>query len=64
MLVSEDAIVEGMRMLHRHAGVVAEPSAAVGIAALLEQPEAIRGRLVGTIICGSNMTVDQMERWL
>ena len=36
----------------------------VGIAALLEQSEAFRGQRVGTIICGSNLTVEQMTRWL
>ena len=64
VLVTEDAILRAMRLLHRHAGIVAEPSAAVGVAALLERPEAFRGRLVGTIVCGSNLTAEQMERWL
>jgi threonine dehydratase len=64
ILVTEDAIIRAMRLLHRHAGIVAEPSAAVGVAALLEGPETFRDRLVGTIICGSNLTTEQMERWL
>jgi threonine dehydratase len=64
VLVAEDAIVRGMGLLHRHAGVVAEPSAAVGIAAVLERPEAFRDQLVGTVICGSNLTAEQMARWL
>ena len=64
ILVTEDAIIRGMRLLHRHVGIVTEPSAAVGVAALLERPEAFRDQLVGTIICGSNLTVEQMELWL
>ncbi len=60
ILVTEDAIVRAMRLIHRHVGVVAEPSAAVGVAAILERPEAFRGQLVGTSICGSNLTVEQM----
>jgi threonine dehydratase len=64
ILVSEEEIVEGMRLLHRHAGVVAEPSGAAGIAALLHQGEAYRGQLVGTIVCGGNLTPDQMRQWL
>ena len=35
VLVSEEAILQGMRLLHRHAGLVAEPSGAVGIAAII-----------------------------
>lgn len=64
MLVPEDTIVEAMRLLHLHAGLVAEPAGAVGVAALLRQPEGFRGRRVGTIICGSNLTAEQMGRWL
>lgn len=64
VLVGEDAIVRGMKLLHRHAGVVAEPSAAVGVAALLEYPAQFRGCTVGTVVCGGNLTVEQMDRWL
>jgi threonine dehydratase len=51
VLVTEEATVRRTRLLHRRAGVVAEPSAAVGVTAILERPEAFRGRLVGTIVC-------------
>lgn len=64
LLVRDDTIIEAMRLLHRHAGLVAEPSAAVGIAALLEQPQAFHGQLVGTIVCGGNLTDAQMREWL
>lgn len=64
ILVSENAILEGMRLLHHHVGVVAEPSAAVGIAATLEHPEMFRNQLVGTIVCGGNLTVEQISKWL
>ena len=64
ILVSEDSIVEAMRLIHRHAGVVSEPSGAVGVAAMLEQPEVFRNRLVGTTVCGGNLTPEQMRDWL
>jgi threonine dehydratase len=64
ILVREESIVQGMRLLHQHAGVVAEPSGAVGVAALLEQPEMFRGQAVGTIVCGGNLTAGQMREWL
>lgn len=64
LLVSEDAILRGMRLLHQHVGVVVEPSGAVGAAALLEHPERFRGAHVGTVICGSNLTLEQMQLWL
>jgi len=64
ILVREDSIVQAMRLLHRHAGVVAEPSAAVGVAALLEQPGMFAGQLIATIVCGGNLTLEQMREWL
>ena len=64
VLVGEESIIEAMRLLHRHAGVVAEPSGVVGVAAIMESPDLFRGLLVGTIICGGNLTADQMREWL
>lgn len=64
ILVSEDAIVKAMRLLHCHAGIVAEPSGAVGVAAIVEQPELFNQKCIGTIICGGNLTVEQMQAWL
>ena len=56
MLVREDSIKAGMRMLYEHAGLVVEPSAALGVAAILEQPERFAGRRVTSILCGSNLS--------
>lgn len=64
LLVSEDAIVRGMQLLHQHVGVVAEPSGAVGIAAVLESTERFQGAHVGTVVCGGNLTLEQMRIWL
>ncbi|HLG76926.1 MAG TPA: pyridoxal-phosphate dependent enzyme [Ktedonobacteraceae bacterium] len=64
ILVQEDSLLRAMRLLHQHIGIVVEPSAAVGVAALLEQPDAFRGKTIGTIVCGSNLTTEQMREWL
>ena len=64
ILVREDTIVAGMRLLLQHAGVVVEPSAALGIAAVLENRERFAGRRVGTILCGSNVTTADFARWV
>ncbi len=63
-LVGEDSIVAGMRLLYDLAGLVVEPSAALGVAAVLEAPERFRGRRVATIICGSNVEPADFERWV
>ena len=64
VLVSEDAIKAGMRLLYRHAGLVVEPSAALGVAAVLEDPDRFAGRRMATIICGSNVASSDFERWV
>lgn len=64
MLVREESIKAGMRMLYEHAGLVVEPSAALGIAAILEEPERFAGRHVTTILCGSNVDPADFARWV
>ncbi|MEV0481416.1 pyridoxal-phosphate dependent enzyme [Streptomyces sp. NPDC050508] len=64
VLVQEASIIAGMRMLLDHAGLVVEPSAALGIAAILEDRDRFAGRHVVTIVCGSNVDVDAYHRWV
>ena len=63
VLVSEDAIERAMRLTFQHAGLVVEPAGVVGIAALLEHPGLRMGR-AATVLCGSNLTAEQVARWL
>ena len=63
VLVSEASIIAGMRMLLHHAGLAAEPSAALGIATILEDRDRFAGRHVATIVCGSNVDPDAYHRW-
>ncbi|MEV4452754.1 MULTISPECIES: threonine ammonia-lyase [Streptomyces] len=64
VLVQETSIIAGMRMLLTHAGLVVEPSAALGIAAILEDRDRFADRHVVTIVCGSNVDVDAYHRWV
>ncbi|MFC7014978.1 threonine/serine dehydratase [Streptomyces viridiviolaceus] len=64
VLVQEASIIAGMRMLLRHAGLVVEPSAALGVAAIIEDRDRFAGRHVVTIVCGSNVDVDAYHRWV
>jgi threonine dehydratase len=63
LLVHEASIIAGMRMLLERAGLVVEPSAALGVAAILENPDRFAGRHVATIICGGNVDPDAFRRW-
>ncbi len=63
-LVREESIKHGMRLLYECVGLVVEPSAALGIAAVLENRERFLGRRVATIICGSNVAPADFQRWV
>jgi threonine dehydratase len=64
LLVEDITIVDAMRLLHREAGLVTEPSGAAGVAGLMRHRDQFRGLRTATIICGSNVTQAQMEQWL
>jgi threonine dehydratase len=64
VLVGDDSLTAGMRHLFDFAGLVVEPSAALGVAAVIEDPERFRGRTVATVICGSNIATSDFRRWV
>ncbi|MFE1963021.1 threonine/serine dehydratase [Streptomyces sp. NPDC059479] len=64
VLVQEASIIAGMRMLLDHAGLVVEPSAGLGVAAILEDRDRFAGRHLATIVCGSNVDMGAYHRWV
>jgi threonine dehydratase len=64
LLVSEAAIRTAIKLAHQHLGLVLEPSGAVGLAALWQWRERFAGQTVATVLCGGNLTPEQMEMWL
>jgi threonine dehydratase len=63
LLVSEESIRRALRLIHKHLGLIAEPSGAVGVAALLSHPE-LRVGTVCTPITGGNLTEEQLRTWI
>jgi threonine dehydratase len=63
-LVEEESIVAAMRTLYRRAALVVEPSAALGVAAMLEDPSRYHGKRVAAVICGSNVLPDSFSAWM
>jgi threonine dehydratase len=63
-LVSEESIKQGMRLLYRYSGLIVEPAAALGVAAILENRERFRGKTVATVLCGSGIATADFERWV
>ena len=53
--VPEQGIADAMRFLWTRAKLVVEPSGAVPVAALLDDPDAFRGQRVGVIVSGGNV---------
>jgi threonine dehydratase len=64
VLVDDAVIIQAMKISHQHLGVVLEPSGAVGIAALMAHKDRFAGQCVATILCGGNLTQEQMRMWL
>jgi threonine dehydratase len=64
VLVREASIIAGLRLLLDHAGLVVEPSAALGVAAILEDRDRFAGRHVVSIVCGSNVDMAAYRRWV
>ncbi len=64
LLVDDQTLVAAMRQAHQELGLVLEPAGAAGLAALLAYRERFRGQLVGTILSGGNITIQQMQQWL
>ncbi|PYE28819.1 threonine dehydratase [Rhizobium sp. PP-CC-3A-592] len=64
VLVDDDRIVEAMRFAHRTWGRMIEPAGAAGLAAILTQASSLEGRRVATMLCGGNLTEQQIALWL
>lgn len=55
LAVDEQSLKAAMAFCRDHYGLIVEPAGAAGIAALLEQGKAFAGKMVGTVLCGSNV---------
>lgn len=62
--VSEENIKEGVRLLFLLANLKAEPTGALGIAALLAEPELFRGRSVCCVVSGGNVDPELFRKIL
>ena len=60
VLASEQAIVDAMRLVWMRMKIVIEPSAAVAVAAVMENREMFSGKRVATILSGGNVDLDAL----
>jgi threonine dehydratase len=64
VLVSDELILEAMRLVRRHLGQVVEPAGAAGLAGLIQKRRDYAGTRVATVLCGANLTPQQIAAWL
>jgi threonine dehydratase len=60
LTVSEEAIIEAMRLIWERMKIVVEPSAAVPLAALLTKGHSLEGQRVGIILSGGNVDLGNL----
>jgi len=58
--VSEEKIVEAMRMIWERMKIIIEPSSAVPLAAILENKVDVKGKIVGIILSGGNVDLGKL----
>jgi threonine dehydratase len=60
LTVSEEAIVRAMKLVWERMKIIIEPSSAVPIAAILENPGIFSGKKTGVILSGGNVNLEKL----
>jgi threonine dehydratase len=63
VLVDDEEILHAMRYARSTWGRLVEPAGAAGLAAILAQASRLKGSRVATVLCGANLTDQQIEAW-
>ncbi len=63
LLIDDAHIIQAMRLVYQHTGLLLEPAGAVGVAAIVAHPAQFAGRRVATVLCGSNITANQIKEY-
>ncbi|HEN20540.1 MAG TPA: pyridoxal-phosphate dependent enzyme [Desulfobacteraceae bacterium] len=58
--VSDESIINSMRLLWERMKIIVEPSSAVSLAVIGENPEVFKNRKVGIILSGGNVDLDNL----
>lgn len=63
LTVSEEEIVDAMKLVWKRMKIIMEPSSAVPVAGLLKNKELFKGKRVGVIVTGGNVDLDNLP-WM
>ncbi|WP_296622352.1 threonine/serine dehydratase [Marivirga sp.] len=58
--VSDDEIIEAMRLIFNYLKLVVEPSGAVPFASMIKAKDRFKGKKVGVILCGGNIDLKKL----
>lgn len=61
--VSDEEIIEALRLVYERMKTVIEPSAAVALAALIKSSGQFQGKKVGVILSGGNVDLSRLAEW-
>jgi threonine dehydratase len=61
---SEESIKKAMRLIWERMKILVEPSAAVPLAVIMENPEQFAGKEIGIILSGGNVDLDNIQKIL
>jgi threonine dehydratase len=62
--IEEASLRAAMKLLLEEERLIVEPAGAAGVAALIEHPGLKQYGRIATVLCGNNMTREQIEEWL
>lgn len=63
VLVDDDQILDAMQFARQASDKLIEPSGAAGLAAILTNASTLKGQRVATLLCGANLTDQQIRDW-
>ncbi|MEL6982485.1 MAG: pyridoxal-phosphate dependent enzyme, partial [Actinomycetota bacterium] len=63
LTATEDEIIGAMRLAWERLRMVVEPSSAVALAIVLNEPERFRGQRIGVVVTGGNVDLDRLP-WM
>jgi threonine dehydratase len=63
LLVEERSMLEAIHAIWECMGLIVEPAGAAGVAALIQHRDQLRHGLIGTVLCGANVTRTQLREW-
>jgi threonine dehydratase len=64
VLIPDQAMIEAMAFAYDELGHLIEPAGAAGLAAILRERAALARKRVATVLCGANLTSEQISMWL